>query len=567
MIRSIFLLLAISTGGLYGQSTTVRALTTGDGKIDFVQDGRLLLSYQYRAATLPPGVDTIYSRGGFVHPLRSPAGDTLTLIHPPDHYHHYGLWNPWTHTEHGGRERDFWNLAKGDGTVVAAGLPTVTESGDGAELIAHHAYLAFPDSAVRTGADTVLLEELRLRVTPDTTPDRYLLDYLSVQTNPTELPFTVKAYRYQGLTFRGRAGWGDSTATFSTSAGHGQATANATRARWMKVEGPTPTGTAGVLLMAHPGNFNAPQSVRVWPTGTNGGRDNIFLNFNPAQDRDWRLRPGGSYHLRYRLLIYNGHLDTLAAARYWDAFAANFPGPPLVEDSPLRGKRILVYTRNGEGYVHDNIAASVAAIEQIGRERGCEVVSTDDASVMTAARLSGYDLVVFSNTNNDVFETSEQHAAFKSYIEDGGAFVGIHSACGSERDWPWFARTIGGRFLRHPPRQDFDVVVLDGDHPSTDFLPPTWHQRDEECYYLRQLNPAMHVLLAADLATVADPKGDGYPGDTFGDRFPTAWTLTDGGGGRRWYTSLGHHGERYRDPLFLRHLAGGMEWAVGGAAR
>ena len=68
--------------------------------------------------------------------------------------------------------------------------------------------------------------------------------------------------------------------------------------------------------------------------------------------------------------------------------------------------------------------------------------------------------------------------------------------------------------------------MLDADHPSTSHLPPTWHIRDDECYYLKQLNPDIHVLLAADLTTVEDEEGKtDYPADTFGDYFPPAGTI------------------------------------------
>ena len=104
--------------------------------------------------------------------------------------------------------------------------------------------------------------------------------------------------------------------------------------------------------------------------------------------------------------------------------------------------------------------------------------------------------------------------------------------------------------------------MLDADHPSTAHLPPTWHIRDDECYYLKQLNPGIHVLLAADLTSVEDEEGKtDYPADTFGDYFPTSWYHTTDGG-RQWYTSLGHRSEQYTDPVFLQHILGGIQWAA-----
>ena len=529
-----------------------------DGKVRFMHEEQPLLTYQADKAPVPAGVDPIYSRGGFIHPLLSPSGDTLTRIQPADHYHHYGVWNPWVHAEYAGRELDFWNLVRGQGTVAVEQVDTTVSGALLAGLTATHAYLAFRDSAVTDDPQKLLDESLNLRVHP-LADGNYFVDYRTTQTNPTELPFTVRAYRYQGFGYRGRASWNDANTTLTTSAGYDKSDGNGTRARWVNVAGPTEHGTAGILFMTHPDNYNYPEQIRIWPTGMMEGRENVFVNFNPAQEQDYVLRPGGSYALRYGMLVYNGSLDTLQAERYWRDFA--YP-PEVVHKGEMAGTRVLVYTRNGEGFVHDNIPASIAAIEKLGEQHGFTVVASDDPTLFTPEGLRDFDVLIFSNTNNRVFDTPAQRQAFKDYITGGGGFVGIHSACGTERDWPWFAQLLGGKFFRHPERQDFDVAVLDADHPATSFLPPTWHIRDDECYYLRQLNPDIHVLLAADLATIADEEGKStYPADTFGDYFPTSWYRT-ASGGRQWYTSLGHRIEHYSDPLFLQHILGGIRWAA-----
>ena len=74
---------------------------------------------RYNHALMPPpeGQDPLYTRSGFIHPLWSPAGAVLTNIHPKDHYHHLGVWMPWTMATFEGRDIDFWNLKKGNATV------------------------------------------------------------------------------------------------------------------------------------------------------------------------------------------------------------------------------------------------------------------------------------------------------------------------------------------------------------------------------------------------------------------------------------------------------------------
>ena len=222
--------------------------------------------------------------------------------------------------------------------------------------------------------------------------------------------------------------------------------------------------------------------------------------------------------------------------------------------------KILVYTKNGKGYVHANIPFSIKAIQKLGQENGFEVDASEDPSIFTRDQLKQYQLIIFSNTNNEAFDNNQQRLEFMRYIQAGGAFVGIHSACGSERNWPWFQQMVGGKFLRHPKYQPFTLKVIDPDHPSTSFLGSEWNWEDE-CYYMNHLNPDIQVLLAADLTTVDDEKRAEYPGVTFGDLFPSAW-YHHYDGGWQWYTSLGHDSTHYSDPKFLKHLLGGIQWAL-----
>ncbi len=224
------------------------------------------------------------------------------------------------------------------------------------------------------------------------------------------------------------------------------------------------------------------------------------------------------------------------------------------------GKQILIYTKNGEGYVHDNIASSVKALEKICREEGITTTVSDDPGVFTAESLSRFDAIVFSNTNNEGFDTDAQRRAFQEYIRSGKGFAAIHSANASERQWPWYWAMVGGKFIRHAPYQEFDVLVTDPEHPSTEVVPARWTVEDE-CYYSYQLNPDIHVLLSADLTTVEDKKMAEYPGETFGKQFPLCW-CHHFEGGRQWYTALGHNPEFYTDPVFVAHLRGGLKWVL-----
>lgn len=233
--------------------------------------------------------------------------------------------------------------------------------------------------------------------------------------------------------------------------------------------------------------------------------------------------------------------------------------------SAAERRRVLVYTRNhtpdGKGYVHDNVKSSVGLIRRLGEENGFAVDQSDDPKVFTAENLKRYSAVIFSNSNNEAFENDVQRDAFRNYVESGGGFVGIHSATGSERSWPWFWAMAGGKFLRHPVMQKFTVRVKDANHPATRGLPASFEWEDE-CYYHDNLASDIKPLLVTDPARLNDPQKATYPGDRFGDSLPLSW-YHNVGRGRAFYTGLGHKIEHYANPILTSNILGGILWAMG----
>jgi len=228
-------------------------------------------------------------------------------------------------------------------------------------------------------------------------------------------------------------------------------------------------------------------------------------------------------------------------------------------------RRVLVYTRNyvtnGKGYVHENIPFAVDAIKKIGSESGFDVDVSEDPAVFTSDNLKKYAAIVFCNSNNEAFETVSQRDAFRRYIRGGGGFVGIHSAAGSEREWPWFWQLLGGKFHHHPKIQPLEIRVVEADHPATRDLPSTFTWEDE-CYFLDNLNKKTKPLLVVDPNKVDDSKKKEYPGDDrFGNAMPLAW-YHEFEGGRSFYTSLGHKKEHYQEPILVKHIRGGILWAM-----
>ena len=126
---------------------------------------------------------------------------------------------------------------------------------------------------------------------------------------------------------------------------------------------------------------------------------------------------------------------------------------------------VLVYTKNGPGYVHDNISSAVAAIQKLGAEKRFKVEVSDNPGVFEEQNLAKYKVIIFTSTNNDVFDTDIQRLAFRHYIEAGGGFVGVHSVTGTERKWDWFKMMVGETFTWHAKFQPFSCLLYTSPSP------------------------------------------------------------------------------------------------------
>jgi len=295
-----------------------------NGNLIVKMGGKNVLQYNFTEADLPDGVPAIYNRAGYIHPLWSPKGEVLTRIQPPDHYHHVGIWNPWTHTEYKGKVIDFWNLNKGEGTVKPVSIISTTsnELFGGFRVLHDHIDL---NGLTPTGAEVALKEEWDVRIW-NSSENSWIIDFVSTMNCATDSALTITEYRYQGFGFRATEKWDDKTANLMTSEGKNKEDGNSTRARWCDVNGVSELGTAGVLFITHPSNYNYPEPIRIWPVGANQGKENVFFNFNPTMDRDWVLEPGNDYQLKYRMFVYDGKIDKLQAEGLWSDFAF----PPAV---------------------------------------------------------------------------------------------------------------------------------------------------------------------------------------------------------------------------------------------
>lgn len=308
------------------QKPLTRASTDAEA-ITLSHKAKKILRYYHALHPVPEGVDPLFRRSGFIHPLWSPAGKLLTRIQPPDHYHHYGIWNPWTKTNVEGREVDFWNLGKGQGTVRFAGVLS-TISGP-----VYAAFKVRQEHVVLNvkGRDKTVVNEVwdvRGFVSNIENKPVWGIDFTTILHNALDSPIELVNYRYGGgIGFRATDNWTRDNCSVLTSEGKNRKTADGTRARWCDVNGATGSDEySGIVFLSHPANREHPEPMRIWPLDAAEGKGYMFFEFCPIRFKSWNLQPQTEYVLRYRMIVYDGKMNAETAEALW----SNYTRPPII---------------------------------------------------------------------------------------------------------------------------------------------------------------------------------------------------------------------------------------------
>ncbi len=222
--------------------------------------------------------------------------------------------------------------------------------------------------------------------------------------------------------------------------------------------------------------------------------------------------------------------------------------------------RVLIYS-GSTGYRHDSIPAGVEAMKAIASKLGYACDATEDPAVFTAEKLAGYHAIVFVSTTTDPKKpesdwfVGERREALVGFLKSGKGVVGIHAAGDSHYHWGWYGQLMGGYFERHPKgTPKGTLTVLDAKHPATARLPRTI-TRNDEWYYYKDFDPTVRVLITVDPGTIGDGEADVNPN-------PVVWSK-EFGGGRVFYSGLGHTSESYSEPYMVELLTGGLKYALG----
>ena len=293
-----------------------------------------VLQYNHAILEAPKSLDPKYRRNGHIHPIYNPAGQSLTDDFPPDHAHQHGLFFPWVRTQHGKHDIDFWNQMGETGQIAHAKFLNKGVSGD---VFGQFSVQLTHTDITDKEQPSVVLREVRV-VRVFNLRDYFLFDLESHQVCVTKDPLLIKQYHYGGLAIRGNRQWFNSETAdrirtllkskptaqqlaevsiprdYLTSEGKTWFNGNETRARWVEMHGNIDDKPAGITLMCHPGNFRAPQPVRLHP-------HKPYFCFAPMQLGDFEINQGRTYTSRYRFYAHSGPAKAEQSERLWQDYA------------------------------------------------------------------------------------------------------------------------------------------------------------------------------------------------------------------------------------------------------
>lgn len=225
-------------------------------------------------------------------------------------------------------------------------------------------------------------------------------------------------------------------------------------------------------------------------------------------------------------------------------------------DSLLFVTQVAPYA-DGPAGVHGVLDQAAVGVAQIAELQGLEPHRIDDVRMLPDAGIRNARALALFTIGETPWSAS-QRALILDRVRAGALSVlAIHSATDSCYGWDDYGALVGARFDGHPWTQTFTADVLDPSHPSCAHLGDAWQWHDE-VYQFRDLRPDAHVLLRVRDGELALDVPGAHP-PSFG--YPLAWCFTEGKG-RVFSTSLGHFPSAWESPVYLRHLDGGLAWAL-----
>ncbi|MEU4244905.1 ThuA domain-containing protein [Actinoplanes sp. NPDC026619] len=181
---------------------------------------------------------------------------------------------------------------------------------------------------------------------------------------------------------------------------------------------------------------------------------------------------------------------------------------------------------------------------QAGAQYGFSWEATTDWSRLSASGLAGVQVVMFLDDG----PPAERRAAFQTYMQNGGGFLGFHVSAftTSATDWSWYYNTFlgSGNFVSNTWGPTAETLKIeDRNHPSTAGLPTTIQSSVSEWYsWSNDLRNNANIDILASLDASTFPVGDDPNQQWQSGFYPIMWTNKNY---KMLYANFGHNGMNY----------------------
>lgn len=306
---------SVYAGGTLRINESMEALTVLHGE-------SIVLVYNKQSPPVPEGIDPVYQRSGFLHPVNTPKGKTVTDTFPRDHAHQHGIFSAWVKTSYRGHSIDFWNLAGRTGRVrherVVSTFDRDGTVGFEVDMLYH----------AEAPVSVDILRE-RWKVTVYAPSDNaYCFDIESKQEAITDTPLVIEKYHYGGMALRGPSRWLTKTdkdkynesepvrepSSFLNNQGQDRKIGNHVPATWVALTGTLDRESASIAVLGHPQNFRAPQPARMHDTKP-------YFCFSPCVIDAFEISLAKPLHAKYRYLVTDASPNPGLIDKLWNELA------------------------------------------------------------------------------------------------------------------------------------------------------------------------------------------------------------------------------------------------------
>ena len=213
---------------------------------------------------------------------------------------------------------------------------------------------------------------------------------------------------------------------------------------------------------------------------------------------------------------------------------------------------------DGPAGVHGVLDQAAVGVAEVAELHGLRARRVHDVRTLGVGAIADAAALALFTIGETPWSTDQRTAVVGRVRSGDLALVAIHSATDSCHAWDEYGWLVGARFDGHPWTREVDLEVVESAHPAT-VISVRAGGGTTRCTSSATSGPTHAFLLRAPEAAL-DLDAPGAKRPEFG--FPLSWCFAEGSG-RVFSTSLGHFPHAWESPAYLRHLAGGLAWALG----